>query len=299
MNNIIENRKRVYQNFPKESLEASLADMVLFYNINETDYQNLIEATKTFLLKSLTLAYDKEFVWTDTFLEDNDELIMNLPNKTPNGIVNPKKETSFEFEKIQIATNKILNNLGVYKHIKKLAIPNLRYKSSLEPETAKNRPYYTSKHHSDAWVGHVGDSIFLIGVLGDIDNNTVEFNEPINVHDNYLDKAETFDEGNTRYERFDYLGTLSKGKLGVMDHACLHRTLVKEGSKPRLSMDIAVMVDSEYSHANGDGFDPNAYSYYDSEDIQLVGDINHYSVKESIKDTTPSTTISLESVIAC
>jgi hypothetical protein len=299
MNNIIENRKKVYQNFPKESLEASLADMVLFYNINETDYQNLIEATKTFLLKSLTLAYDKEFVWTDTFLEDNDELIMNLPNKTPNGIVNPKKETSFEFEKIQIATNKILNNLGVYKHIKKLAIPNLRYKSSLEPETAKNRPYYTSKHHSDAWVGHVGDSIFLIGVLGDIDNNTVEFNEPINVHDNYLDKAETFDEGNTRYERFDYLGTLSKGKLGVMDHACLHRTLVKEGSKPRLSMDIAVMVDSEYSHANGDGFDPNAYSYYDSEDIQLVGDINHYSVKESIKDTTPSTTISLESVIAC
>ena len=299
MNNIIENRKRVYQNFPKESLEASLADMVLFYNINETDYQNLIEATKTFLLKSLTLAYDKEFIWTDTFLEDNDELIMNLPNKTPNGIVNPKKETSFEFEKIQIATNKILNNLGVYKHIKKLAIPNLRYKSSLEPETAKNRPYYTSKHHSDAWVGHVGDSIFLIGVLGDIDNNTVEFNEPINVHDNYLDKAETFDEGNTRYERFDYLGTLSKGKLGVMDHACLHRTLVKEGSKPRLSMDIAVMVNSEYSHANGDGFDPNAYSYYDSEDIQLVGDINHYSVKESIKDTTPSTTISLESVIAC
>jgi len=299
MNNIIENRKKVYQNFPKENLEASLADMVLFYNINETDYQDLIEATKTFLLKSLTLAYDKEFVWTDTFLEDNDELIMNLPNKTPNGIVNPKKETSFEFEKIQIATNKILNNLGVYKHIKKLAIPNLRYKSTLEPETAKTRPYYTSKHHSDAWVGHVGDSIFLIGILGDIDNNTVEFNEPINVHDNYLDKAETFDEGNTRYERFDYLGTLSKGKLGVMDHACLHRTLVKEGSKPRLSMDIAVMIDSEYSHANGEGFDPNAYSYYDSQDLQLVGDINHYNVKESIKDTTPSTTISLQTIIAC
>jgi len=299
MNNIIENRKKVYQNFPKENLEISLADMILFYNINETDYQNLIDATKIFLLKSLTLAYDKEFIWTDTFLEDNDELIMNLPNKTPNGIINPKKETSFEFEKIQIAINNILNNLGIYKHIEKLAIPNLRYKSILEPEAAKNRPYYTSKYHSDAWVGHVGDSIFLVGILGDIDNNTVEFNEPINVHDNYLDKAENFDEGNTRYERFECLGTLSKGKLGIMDHACLHRTLVKEGSKPRLSMDIAVMVNSEYSHANGDGFDPNAYSYYDSQDLQLVGDINFYSVKESIKDTTPSTTISIQSTIAC
>lgn len=297
MNNIIENRKKVYQNFPKENLEANLADMVLFYNINETDYQNLIEATKTFLLKSLTLAYDREFIWTDTFLEDNDELIMNLPNKTPNGIVNPKKETSFEFEKIQIATNNILNNLGVYKHIKKLAIPNLRYKSISEPETAKDRPYYTSKYHSDAWVGHVGDSIFLIGILGDIDNNTVEFNEPINVHDNYLNKAKTFDEGNTRYERFDYLGTLSKGKLGVMDHACLHRTLVKEGSKPRLSMDIAVMVDSEYSHANGEGFDSSAYNYYEPVTLQLIGEGHTYEVKESIHDSIYTTTLSVGSAI--
>ena len=69
MNNIIENRKKVYQNFPKENLEANLADMVLFYNINENDYNELIEATKTFLLKTMSLAYGKEFVWTDTFLE--------------------------------------------------------------------------------------------------------------------------------------------------------------------------------------------------------------------------------------
>jgi hypothetical protein len=54
MNNIIENRKKVYQNFPKENLETSLADMVLFYNINETDYQNLIDATKIFLLRILS-----------------------------------------------------------------------------------------------------------------------------------------------------------------------------------------------------------------------------------------------------
>jgi len=49
MNTIIETRKKVYQNFPKENLEVSLADMVLLYNINQNDYQNLIEATKAFL----------------------------------------------------------------------------------------------------------------------------------------------------------------------------------------------------------------------------------------------------------
>ena len=286
MNHIIETRKQVYKNFPKDNLEISLSDLVLFYNISENDYLDLISNVKSFLLKSLSLVYNKEFVWTEDFLEIHDELIMNLPNKTPNGILNPKLETSTEYTKIQVSINNILENLGIYSHIKKLAIPNLRYKSTSEPKGIQTRPYYTSKYHSDAWVGHVGDSIFLIGVLGDIDNNTVEFNEPINVHDNYLSKAESFDEGNTRYESFNVLGSLTKGKLGVMDHACLHRTLVKEGSKPRLSLDIAVMVDSEYSHAHSEGFNEKSYQYYEPSLLKLIGKTKKYDITESITQTT-------------
>ena len=282
MNNLIELRKKVYENFPKENLNSSSTDIVLFYDINNDDYSALTQATQNFLCKSLSLVYDREFVWTDTFLEDNDKLIMELPNKTPNGIVNPKNETSAEFVEIQKAVNNIFNNLGVYNHISKLAIPNIRYKSNSEPESAKDRPYYTSKIHSDAWVGHKGDSIFLIGILGDIDNNTVEFNEPIGVHDNYLHKADSFDEGNTRYESLKYLGELTKQKLGVMDHACAHRTIVKEGSGPRISLDIAVLVNSEYSHSNDKGFDENAYAYYDANIINSIGLDKQYQVNESI-----------------
>jgi len=289
MNNIIENRKQVYKNFPKDNLDTSLEDMVLFYNINSNDYNNLIETVKIFLLKSLSLAYNREFIWSENFLEENDELIQNLPNKTPNGIVNPKSETSAEYTQIQIEVNNILENLGVYKHIKQLAIPNLRYKSFSEPEEIKSRPYYTGKFHSDAWVGHVGDSIFLIGVLGDIDNNTVEFNEPINVHSNYLSKAESFDEGNTRYENLKTLGTLTKGKLGVMDHACLHRTLIKPDSKPRLSLDIAVMVDSEYSHANSEGFNKETYNYHNPETLKSIGKTKKHNIVESIIGSTSTT----------
>jgi hypothetical protein len=282
MNNLIELRKKVYENFPKENLNSSSTDIVLFYDINNDDYSALTQATQNFLCKSLSLVYNREFTWTDTFLEDNDKLIMELPNKTPNGIVNPKSETSAEFVEIQKAVNNIFNNLGVYSHISKLAIPNIRYKSNSEPESAKDRPYYTSKIHSDAWVGHKGDSIFLIGILGDIDNNTVEFNEPIGVHDNYLHKADSFDEGNTRYESLKYLGELTKQKLGVMDHACAHRTIVKEGSGPRISLDIAVLVNSEYSHSNDEGFDENAYAYYDANIINSIGVDKQYQVNESI-----------------
>jgi hypothetical protein len=294
MNNIIETRKKIYRNFPKENLEISLNNIVLAYNINDNDYDQLINNIKAFVIKSLTLVNNKNFIWNDTFLEDNDELINNLPNKTPNGIINPKQETINEYNNIQISINKILKNLNLDKHIKSLAVFNLRYKSANEPQNAQNRPYYTSKYHSDAWVGHVGDSIFIFGALGDIDNNTVEFNEPINVHDNYLDKAENFDEGNTRYESFKYLGTIKKQQLGVMDHACLHRTLVKENSKPRLSIDIAVMIDSEYSHANNSNFSSNSYQYHPLSLIQSVG-INHkINVKESIFDNNFTTTLIIE-----
>lgn len=282
MSNLIETRKKVYENFPKENLNPSSSDIVLFYDIASDDYNKLIQATQNFICKSLSLIHEREFIWNDTFLEDNDKLIMALPNKTPNGIINPKHETVTEFVEIQKAINNIFNNLGVYKHIDKLAIPNLRYKSISEPNSVKDRPYYTSKIHSDAWVGHKGDSIFLIGVLGDIDNNTVEFNEPIGAHDNYLHKADSFDEGNTRYESLKYLGILTKQKLGVMDHACAHRTLVKEGSGPRLSIDIAVLVNSPYSHSNDEGFDESAYAYYDSKIVNLIGVDKHYQVKESI-----------------
>jgi hypothetical protein len=286
MNNIIKNRKKVYQNFPKENLEMSLEDMVLFYNIDKDKYNELIEITKNFLIKSMTLAYGKSFVWNNDFLKDNDELIMNLPNKTPNGIINPKNETSKEYTEIQKIINNIFDDLGIYKNIKKLAFPNLRYKSATEPEVSKSRPYYTSKLHSDAWVGHVGDSVFLIGVLGDIDNNTVEFNEPIHVKDNYLDKAESFEEGNTRYESLKYLGVLTAGKLNIMDHACIHRTLVKNSGKPRISMDFAVMINSEYSLASTQDESQKRTTYYSPNIINLVGTKYSYEFEESLHSTT-------------
>jgi len=282
MNNLIETRKKVYNNFPKENLSKESSGIVLLYDINDINYNNLIIATQNFLLKSLSLVHNREFIWSDTFLEDNDELIQALPNKTPNGVLNPKNETLLEFEEIQKSINNIFEDLGIYNHIKKLTTPNIRYKSIKESPDAQNRPYYTSKIHSDAWVGHQGDSIFLIGILGDINNNTVEFNEPIGAHSDYLCKAESFDEGNTRYESLKYLGTLTKQKLGVMDHACAHRTLIKENSGPRISLDIAVLVNSEYSHANDEGFDEKAYTYYDTNIIKLIGIDKKYQINESI-----------------
>jgi len=294
MNSIIEKRKKVYEDLPKINQKENSSGIVLFYNIDENQYLNLQNAVKEYLIEALTLTYNRSFVWSDTFLEDNNDLIMGLPNKTPNGIIKPKKEIASHFTKIQDCINNILNKLEIYPHINQTVIPNLRYKTSFDPEEIKKRPYYTNKLHSDAWVGHMGDSQLLIGVLGDIENNTVEFNEPIKVHDNYLDKAESFDDGNTRYESFKYLGILNKQTLAIMDHACLHKTLINENCKPRLSIDMAVMIKNEYSHINDKGFDPNVYTYHQAENINSIGKTHRYSIIESLNEST--TTIAIESI---
>jgi len=291
MDDIIKIRKKIYQAFPKEKLNKSLSDLVLLYDIDKNKYNELIEATKLFLLKSMEVAYDKKFIWTDTFLEDYDNLINNLPNKTPNGLLNPKKEIVKEFEQIQIKSNNILKDLNLLKYINKSAIPNIRYKSPTEPTSATTRPYYTGKYHSDAWVGHIGDSVLLIGLLGDIDNNTVEFNEPFNVKPNYLSKSKDFEEGNNRYEYLNYLGVLTAGKLGIMDHACIHRTLINKNSKPRISMDFAIIINSEYSLSHTQDYINQRTTYYDIDILNSIGKKNSFEIEEPINSTTTTLNI--------
>lgn len=282
--NILEKRKKVYKDFPVFNLNQNLSDIVLLYDINENDFLNLQESVKQFLLRSLSVYYKRDFIWTDNFLELNESLINELPNKTPNGILKPKKENLQEFINIQKSINSILKNLNIDTCIDKITIPNIRYKKPNESSETKTRPYYTGKFHSDAWVGHKGDSVFLIGVMGDIDNNTVEFYEPHGLFPNYLDKAESFEEGNQRYNSLDYLGFLSSKKLGVMDHACIHRTLIKENAGPRISIDMAVLVNSEHSHIYDGGFDESQFSYFDSNIIKEIGSIKKYITEDSFFD---------------
>ena len=68
MNNLIETRKKVYENFPQENLSADSSGIVLFYDINDSNYEALTKATQNFLCKSLSLIHGREFTCTDTFL---------------------------------------------------------------------------------------------------------------------------------------------------------------------------------------------------------------------------------------
>ena len=58
MNNIIETRKKIYRDFPKENLEVSLNDIVLAYKINDDDYNQLVNNIKIGSKSILLLSWD-------------------------------------------------------------------------------------------------------------------------------------------------------------------------------------------------------------------------------------------------
>lgn len=285
----LENRKLVYKNFPLTKDKNNLSQIVLMYDLSEKLFLELKQNTINYIIANMKKYYHKDFEWSEDFLERYDDLICKLPNKTPNGIMKPKAETHEEYTSLVKTFNLILKSFGIQKEISKTTFPNIRYKNSKESEEIKKRPYYTGKLHSDAWVGHIGDSVFIIGVLGDIENNTVEFYEPIDIDPNYLDPADSFEEGQKRYKNLKYLGKLNTKQLVIMDHACVHRTLTSSTSKPRISIDVAMLIDSEFSHVNHIMENSSTeYSYFDYETFAKIGEESKIDINGSITDSQSS-----------
>lgn len=133
-----------------------------------------------------------------------------------------------------------------------MMLPNIRIKGPENLETAdiKNRPYYTAKLHSDAWVGHAYDSIVMATVFGD-EANTVKFFEPINPSNNFLAPADSFDEGLHRIDGTRYITSMSKNHLYIMDHGCVHQTKSNDyGVGFRVSIDCAGYLDQSKLNSN-------------------------------------------------
>ena len=244
--NFLEKRKRIYDRFPKDK---TLTNFLLMYDVCEKDFVPLQDNVKQYITETLSIFYNEKISYVDdSFLDSHYDKITNLPNITKNGIIFPKKETIDYFTEIQKSINDILQSLKLDQVISQLGNINLRIKNINESDQTKNRPYYTGSLHSDAWVGHQGDSICMIGVLGDVEGATVEYYEPVDVDDNFMDIAENFDEGNKRYKSLKYLGQMQEQHFVVMDHACVHRTALKPNCKSRVSIDFPIITNSKFSN---------------------------------------------------
>tara|TARA_E500000331_G_scaffold346348_1_gene385113 strand:- start:1990 stop:2934 length:945 start_codon:yes stop_codon:yes gene_type:complete len=266
---LVEKRKHVYKNLAGYE-KQSFPGLVYFY---DSDLRDLSSSISAYLENSLEAFYGKKFsIKTDEDLENHTLEILQLPNVTPNGAILPKNETASFLNNAQTEVIKILDNHNISEHIEKLMCIHVMIKAPCQSVDTQNRPYYTGKIHSDAWVGHHGDAIFMAGVLGDIEGSTVEYFEPIRPNSDFLTISSNFNEAHKRYFDKRYIGKMENSKLIAMDHACLHRTKFELNSRTRISINFGVLMKSTFSHENSvEVIERFGESYFTIDKLRRVG----------------------------
>ena len=267
----IKKREKIYKSFSK--LKIKNKNNLLF--VSKNNYQNeLIYLVNLYLAENVKYYFNKKFISLNKSLS----YLKKLPNITPGGIINPRKETQITYNLI---TKYIIKSMdSISNKIEKAHFPVIRLKYS---QVKKNRPYATSKLHSDSWVGQFGDAIITFGIDGDFINNGVEFFLPKNVTKDFFKKTKDYDLGIKKFKGLKYLGALKKGYFVIFDHSILHRSKIKKNARPRISIDFGIKIKSNYINKEIFG-DKERWQYIDINQYKDIGKKTFLSSRYSVHD---------------
>lgn len=189
---------------------------------------------------SLVKAYpERNFVFSPCVLEDYEADVLALPNRTPNGLLLPRRETFLSFNMVQQALAGMVEELQLCKFFESFQSPcNLRIISGTASPSSDNRPYASSKIHTDVWYGEPLRSIlFNLPLLGNTAAAELVFFEPDTFPTQYRIPLADYDEGRKVQERAKRLPmSFDLGALYLSDALSLHQTVCREPGI-RLSLD--------------------------------------------------------------
>lgn len=243
-NNLIDIRSSIYNDLNK-SIYLKNKDRLLFKFDMKKCKKEIEEIKKNVIkviFKSLNVYYKKKFIYKKNFLNFYKEQIFSLPNITPNGALQPKKEIVNEINKFHLSFVKLIKKIGIYKNINKAMHAVIRIRVEKDNNKLSKRSYSASKLHTDAWSGFTLDAIAMIMLFGDIDKNYVEFYMPTNFKKNILKKLKDYNQGKKLFKKVKYLAKSEKDELIIFDQLCLHRTMQKKNSGPRISLDMGLDI---------------------------------------------------------
>lgn len=176
-----------------------------------------------------------------------------LPNRTPNGKLEPKSEFLTAFNALEEATVTLVAALfpqGVHSVRYPL---NCRVKSGgLGQEDL--RPYATSKPHTDVWAGDPANTaVVIVPLLGDIERNGMRFGEPT-----LIPAVESFEQQYANYEEgmktirgvawYDL--KLRPQHAYLVDSWCIHHTLMRGGCRVSLDFRVSFGPPDPAPHSN-------------------------------------------------
>ena len=172
-----------------------------------------------------------------------ENIIDQIPNITPNGILLPKVECNFEFNQLHIATQQWFESLAIEDQLHSVFTPlTLRLSRGKPKGEYANRPYATTKIHIDSWAGDPADSVAIhVPLFGDVENTTVAFYEteaepPLH----HLRWLKDFEQGLKALGDTSLLPAQPRiGSAIFFDNCAPHQT-VKKGGTTRVSLEFRV-----------------------------------------------------------
>lgn len=209
--------------------------------LSKSDFFKLRRMVKQYLLKSLNIFHNSNFRLKNFNIEKLSNLILKLPNITPNGVIIPKKENLFEYLKIQNFVFDLTRKYFVNIIANKIELCEVRLMRSNKHNYNKNRSYSSTKIHSDSWSGNPCDAKVVLFIDGD-KSNTIEFYKPIKIDSKFFNKKSNYESAIKQYG-YKKIKTFDSDKLTIFDQACLHKTK-NYNTNLRLSLDFGIIINN-------------------------------------------------------
>ncbi len=175
-------------------------------------------------------------------------------NRTPNGILVPKREIEEEYNTVVCTFLNILKSLHIDACVVRWDFPIVRCKTKDVTNEHMKRSYASEHPHSDCWIGWDSASLLLLmPLLGDTENNWVQFFAlPNSFNESWTKRLPTFAEGGVMAQQCTPLPKhYEKGCLYLADMAVVHATRREEGASWRISASTTIALEEPISGSFG------------------------------------------------
>lgn len=213
--------------------------------MSEAAAARLQGAVVTYLWHSLTRAYPaKVFALGPDLVVAHAAEIEALPNRTPNGVVLPRRDTFSSFNLVHQALAAAVEEAGLLAGFALLQMPcNVRVVSGAPDPASEGRSYSSAKMHTDVWNGEpISSILFNIPVLGDPKGVDLRFFEPRLFPESLRGRLADYTLGaDVAASVEEYPVPFELGCIYASDSLSLHQTL-KRRPVLRVSLDFRAIA---------------------------------------------------------
>lgn len=285
---ILDRSKRVQHILKYDNFESPIPGIAVFKNIDVVN--DLRDSVLNFILINLEYAFPSvKFSICEDFLNKYYDFIINLPNKTPNGLLLFQRETQDAYNKMHKFFSKFALKFLNIENIKKIHIPiNCRI-SDGAAQKYDTRPRASSKWHIDIWAGEpVQSFLMFMPILGSCKASTVRY-----VHGEISEKSMLQEQNDylnmpVKLDKEDFYD-LEDNTFVVTDSLVFHQT-VRLKNQIRVSIDCRGIYKQQFNYEENNFelrqknyFVPNVWSSINTK-LDLTTDFSFSNIDERLKN---------------